>query len=311
MLDLYHKAYLREKKARVESERILESKNQSLYSAKQELIELTAQLMGHNRELIKSEKLAALGRLSAGVAHEIKNPLAYVKSNISLLEDTFTQQQAMLAEVVALSDEFFPIDLKNKISQSQSDEEQFELRDLIFDIYKGLSRIDEISSTLTGYSHKEKEQPSLVDVNDVLADAIKILYRQDEENDKIKFEVNSLPLVHGVEGQFSQIFLNLISNGFYAVKNVDNGLLKITTFFSDGGITVRIKDNGHGMDSATLDRAFDPFFTTKAVGEGTGLGLYIAYSTVEKIGGSIKVKSSLNDGTEFKIFIPINSDNTL
>ena len=299
----YYKAYLREKQARLEAETILEEKSRSLYLAKQELMEMNVELIGHSRELIKSEKLAALGRLSAGVAHEIKNPLAYIKSNIKFLEEFFLKQQKSLSDILSSSG-------KSKLDDAcdtvllQSDEEIEEIQDLIEDVHKGLDRIEEISSSLTAYSHKKKEQPGLVDINDVINDALKILEANEKSDTKINFQQGSLPLMHGVESEYSQIFLNLISNSFHAVKAKPTGAVNVATNFASGGVSVVISDNGEGMNKATLDKAFDPFFTTKDVGEGTGLGLYLAYTIVQKLNGTIKVKSRVGEGSHFDLFLP-------
>ena len=304
MKGAYYKAYLREKQARLEAESILEEKTRSLYLAKQELMEMNVELMGHNRELIKSEKLAALGRLSAGVAHEIKNPLAYINSNIKFLEEFIVNQQKTISGFMDLTGQNVSEDACDTV-MIQSDEDVEEIHDLIADVYKGLKRIEEISSSLTGYSHKKKEQQSLVDINDVVNDSLKILEANEKAGTKISFQQGSLPLIHGVESEYSQIFLNLIANSFHAVKEKPEGIVNIVTDFSSGRVGIVISDNGEGMDKATLDRAFDPFFTTKDVGEGTGLGLYVAYSIVQKLNGTIKVKSKSGEGSRFDLFFPI------
>jgi signal transduction histidine kinase len=299
----YHQAYLREKQARLEAEKILEHRTRSLYLAKQELVEMNAELMGHNRELIKSEKLAALGRLSAGVAHEIKNPLAYIISNIKFLEEFIENQQKTISNIMESSELGVSEDACDTVLL-HSDEEVDEIHDLITDVYKGLGRIDEISSSLTGYSHKKKEEVNLVNINSVINDTLKIMEANEKPDTKINFQQGDLPLMHGVENEYSQIFLNLISNSFHAVIKKSAGVVNIVTNTASGGVSVVISDNGEGMDKATIDRAFDPFFTTKGVGEGTGLGLYLAYTIVQKLNGTIKVKSKLGEGCCFSLFFP-------
>lgn len=304
MKGAYYKAFLREKEARLEAESVLEEKTRSLYLAKQQLIEVNAALLGHNRELIKSEKLAALGRLSAGVAHEIRNPLAYIQSNIGFVEEFILEQQNVISNLFKRLES--PADVVEDETLMICDEgEVHEIQDLIADVNKGLGRIEEISSSLTGYSHKNKEKQSLLDINEVVNDALKILESTKALDTKIKVDLGTLPLIHGSESEYSQIFLNLIANSLHAVKGVSVGLVSITTEFNSKGIAVVISDNGHGMSKATLDRAFDPFYTTKGVGEGTGLGLYLSHTIIEKQNGTIKVKSKLGEGTRFDLFFPI------
>lgn len=305
MKGAYYKAFLREKEARLDAESVLEEKTRSLYLAKQQLLEMNAALLGHNRELIKSEKLAALGRLSAGVAHEIRNPLAYIQSNIGLIEEFILDQQKIISNLTdRLEADFSGCDAQTVVI---CDEEVDEVQDLLSDVNKGLKRIEEISSSLTGYSHSSKDKQSLIDLNEIVIDVLKILDSNRALATTVTTDLGDIPLTHGAESEYSQIFLNLIANSFHAVKDVKDGIVSVTTQFTSRGIEVVIRDNGHGMDKATLDRAFDPFYTTKEVGEGTGLGLYLSYTLIQKLNGVIKVQSKVGEGTAFNLVFSIGS----
>lgn len=228
-----------------------------------------------------SHKLAAMGRLAAGVAHEINNPLSVIDQKAGLIED-----------LVDFSDEF---PHKDKISLS------------IIGIHDGIQRCKVITHRLLGFAHKMDTQIEFIQLNDLLLEVISFL-KKEALHHQIKLELQlsqELPKIESDIGQLQQIFLNIINNGIDAV-GLDGKIIIESKQIDEDYIQVTVSDSGTGIEPETLKHIFDPFFTTKATGEGTGLGLSITYGLVKRLGGAIHVDSAPDSGTTFKIILPLH-----
>lgn len=229
------------------------------------------------RELEHAHKLSSIGRLAAGVAHEINNPLAVINEKAGLMKDLVERAE--------------PFDKKEKFMEVTAS------------IQKSVERCKTITHRLLGFARRMEVQFELLDVNDVIREVLgflekEYLYRGIE----IRLELDeNLPQISSDLGQLQQVFLNILTNAFSAVE--DNGWVIIRTWVEDPEtLGVSIEDNGCGMSKETLDQIFEPFFTTKK-GYGTGLGLAITYGIVQKLGGRLKVESQEGEGTVFYVFL--------
>ncbi len=258
-------------------------------------------------QLIHSEKMASLGQLAAGIAHEINNPVGFVTSNIGILK-----------EYIQLFKEYFSLiqlflknpnnELKNKIKNYYEQQNyDFILNDtheLIDESVGGLKRVKDIVDNLKSFSRADDEKYEPFNINECIENVIKVAWNELKYHVTLKkiFE-KDLPKINGHEGQIGQVVMNILVNAAQSIKTEGN--VEIKTSQSVGKVLVEIKDNGDGMSESVKDRIFDPFFTTKAVNEGTGLGLSISYGIIEKHGGSISLQSEEGRGSSFTISLPV------
>jgi hypothetical protein len=307
-------------RAAQENERIIREQN-TLLEVKvaertSELNTALEDLKQAQTQLIESEKMASLGQLTAGIAHEINNPINFVTSNVSpLRRDIDMIFDAMtFMEDVALSDASADTK-KTQLDEYKEDLEfdylQTEIKHLLSGIYNGASRTAEIVKGLRIFSRLDEDDLKRADLNEGIESSMIILNNQ---LGKIKVTRNygDLPQVECYPGKLNQVFLNILSNGIYAVHKQfgekNGGEISITTTSDGTNVHISIKDNGIGIDEQTQKKIFDPFFTTKDVGEGTGLGMSIAYNTIKKHNGSIRVNSAPGQGAEFILTLPIHHD---
>ena len=249
--------------------------------------------------LLNSERMASLGTISAGIAHEINNPTAFVSSNIS----------TMKRYCETLSAFFGKIETESRF-ESISDEEKMEIhviiddcREVLEETTDGIRRIQRIVSDLKSFSHDKQEGFCPVNIQKCID--ISLNLNRNEIKYKIKvnrnFESNT-PEIIGSEPKLSQVFINLLINASHAIH--DKGEINITTTTRGDKVITTISDTGAGIDPAILDTIFEPFFTTKGVGKGTGLGLSISQDIIKRHKGSIRVSSQPGTGTTFTIELP-------
>lgn len=304
-------------KAAQENERIIREQNTLLeVRVKERTSELNTALEDLKQaqsQLIEQEKMASLGQLTAGIAHEINNPINFVTSNVSPLRRDIDMifNAIDFMEEVALSDTSAE-DKRSQLEEYKEEQEldylQTEIKHLLNGIYNGASRTAEIVKGLRIFSRLDEDDLKRADLNEGIDSSMIILNNQLGSIHVIK-EYGELPLVECYPGKLNQVFLNILSNGIYAVHKQfgenSGGEIKIITRAENDHVQIRFKDNGVGIDEETQRKIFDPFFTTKDVGEGTGLGMSIAYNTIKKHNGSVKISSSPGNGAEFIITLPV------
>jgi PAS domain S-box-containing protein len=241
--------------------------------------------------LIMSDRLAAVGELAAGIAHEINNPLAYVRSNLALL-------RIQWGEIVVGLDKAGGLD---GIAELLEDGEE-----MIDESLEGVDRVVAIVRDVRGLSHASGAEPEFADVNQLLDGVVRMASSQLRCRVDIRKRYGELPPLRCAPQQLQQVFLNLVMNA--AQASVDGGEIRIATGVESGAVVVRIEDDGCGIAHDVVGRIFDPFFTTKAVGEGTGLGLGIALEIIRGHGGEIGVDSTPDVGTTFRVHLPVHID---
>lgn len=304
-------------RAAQENERIIREQNILLeVRVKERTAELNTALEDLKQaqsQLIEQEKMASLGQLTAGIAHEINNPINFVTSNVSPLRRDIDMifNAIDFIEGVALSDASAD-DKRSQLDEYKEEQEldylQTEIRHLLNGIYNGASRTAEIVKGLRIFSRLDEDDLKRADLNEGIDSSMIILNNQLGGIQIIK-EYGDLPLVECYPGKLNQVFLNILSNGIYAVHkqfgDKSGGEIRITTSANHENVEISFKDNGIGIAEETQKKIFDPFFTTKDVGEGTGLGMSIAYNTIKKHNGSIRINSSPGNGAQFIITLPI------
>ncbi len=278
----------------------LERQNLELAARKAQLERLQAQLV-HN------EKMAGLGQLAAGIAHELNNPAGFIYGNMDLLKGYLGRLELVLSiyERVPLpAAEATGLNLTKK--EIGYDSLLPDLRSMITDCAEGAERIRDVVKNLRLFSRLDEAEFKRVDLHESIDATIRLLSRYyGAGRIRLIREYGALPLVNCYAGQLNQVWTNLLVNAAQAIEGA--GEVKISTKAEGESVLITISDSGCGIEPNELPKIFDPFFTTKAVGEGTGLGLSITYGIIERHGGTISVESVLGAGTKFCVSIPIDS----
>lgn len=285
----------------------------------EEIQQAYTDLKESQEQLIQSEKMASLGEMVAGVAHEINTPLGYVNSNISTIQLNLNDVNKSLSALDSIKKEILSTKRDNKKISSllmsalkshsaiQQDEIFDESQQLLDDSAHGLNEISQLVMSLKDFSRLDRQSTDEVDIHHSIENALKIATNHIRENNVVvKKEFSNLPHIVCMPSKLNQLFLNIITNASQAMK-LNGGELHIKTHFNDTHIAVAFTDQGIGMDEETVQKMFDPFFTSKPIGEGTGLGMSIAYKIVEAHKGKIQVKSKPNIGTTIAIQLPIQA----
>lgn len=309
-----------EENARIISEQnvILETKvnerTVELSQTNNELTNTLKELKEAEAQLVESEKMASLGQLTAGIAHEINNPINFVTSNVRPLRRDIEMIIEMLGRVEEISlDASMDTDAKKRNIDTLKEDMDFdylkeEITYLLNGITDGSNRTAEIVKGLRIFSRLDEDDLKMADINEGLDSTLVIVRNTLGSNIDIVKEYGNIPIIECYPGKLNQVFLNIITNGLQAInekfKEEKGGALVIKTQAVEGGVKIIIKDNGMGMDEATKKKVFEPFFTTKPVGEGTGLGMSIVYNTINKHNGKIEFDSVKGEGTEFIITLP-------
>ena len=314
-------------KALQENERIIREQNvllehkvqertEALEVTNQNLTDVLFNLKEAQSQLVDAEKMAGLGQLTAGIAHEINNPINFVTSNIKPLELDINE----LNEVITMYEN---VDPKGDVDQQLLAIDAFkrridinfvrdEIKSLLAGIGDGARRTAEIIRSLKNFSRLDESDTKPVDLNEGLDSTLVLIRSTFPSNLKIIKDYTAIPLVECLPGKINQVFMNLITNAVQAIKskaepNAEE-FLHVKTWQEEQHVKISIKDSGTGMPEEVKQKIFEPFFTTKDVGEGTGLGLSIVFRIVENHQGNIDVLTKINQGTEFIITLPLNSN---
>jgi len=246
------------------------------------------------QQSIQNDRLAAMGVLAAGIAHEINNPTAYVLANLDFLRQWWDELERHLASLPAL-----PAPLQEGLTEA---------RHVLADCLDGCSRINDIVRGMRHLSHQgHSEELTVLDVHSILDSVLHISQGELKHTARLaKDYAPELPLILGNEGRLGQVFLNLIVNAVHAMRpgTPRDNTLRVRTQPDGAQVRIDITDTGHGIPPEALPHIFDPFFTTKPAGVGTGLGLSISHAIVQKMGGELQVKSLVGQGTTFSLLLP-------
>jgi two-component system cell cycle sensor histidine kinase/response regulator CckA len=238
------------------------------------------------RQLVFADRMASVGTLAAGVAHEINNPLAYVMTNINLIAEGLASNRTLSLEDVA------------------------ELREMAAEAQLGAERIRKIVRGLKTFSRSEEERRVVLEVQPLLELSINMAYNEIRHRARLVKDYGKIPPVDADEARLGQVFINLLVNAVQALPEPDgasNEIRVLTSTDPAGRAVIEIRDNGRGIPAEIIGRVFDPFFTTKPVGIGTGLGLSICHTIVHGMGGEITVTSPHGGGTTFRVVLPAAS----
>ena len=292
---------------------ITERKQAELLLQKQykELQQANNELKDAQDQLLQSEKMASIGQLAAGVAHEINNPVGYVSSNINALKG-YIDDLLELQEQYEKQESLLP-DSESKqtlLKFKQKLDIEFlkdDLDDLIKESLEGVSRVKKIVQDLKDFSHVDEATWEMADLHQGLDSTLNIVHNELKYKAEVIKEYGDIPKINCLPSQLNQIFMNLLVNAGHAIK--DKGRIFIRSgYLDDDQVWIEIEDTGSGIDTEHLKKIFEPFFTTKEVGKGTGLGLSLAYGIIKKHHGDIQVRSEVGKGTCFRITLPIQQD---
>ena len=288
----------------------LREANFNLGAINEELQATVEDLKATQEQLVQSEKMASLGQLTAGIAHEINNPINFVTANIQPLKEDLQDILRVLGrydEVVrekGLSDEF--VDVEELKREAQIDYTLQEVNDLLRGIEDGAMRTSEIVKGLRNFSRLDQNVYRKANLNDSLESTLTLLHSSYKNRIEIVKEFGDLQEVDCYPGKINQVLMNILSNAIQAIP--EQGKIFIKTTQLKDCVKISIRDTGTGMSDDVRKRIFDPFFTTKDVGKGTGLGLSISFGIIQKHSGDIEVFSEVGKGTEFLITIPISQE---
>jgi len=239
--------------------------------------------------LLTSGRLAAVGELAAGIAHELNNPIAYVRANLSLLrEHVDTLRKHMPEDAAALAPVFA------------------EAEEIVDESLEGMDRAAGIVRDVREFSHAGSGERRSADLRDLVQQSVRVARLQLSSRAEVELSLDGLPPVECEPQRLKQVFLNLLVNAAQALRD-GAGRIRVRGAASDGGVLLTFQDDGCGIAPEHLERIFDPFFTTKPVGIGTGLGLAIAYRIIEEHGGRISVSSAPGAGAEFRLWLPVGA----
>jgi len=278
-------------------------------------------------QLIQSEKLASIGQLAAGIAHEINNPLGFIHSNLDVLSSYIDGLKKMHRANEQLTTSISKVEKKpskelieqldKHLSLKEALDIDYILNDmpeLISEALKGSARVKEIVADLKDYSHMSQQSSAFEDINHLIEQAINISNNETKYHIDIIKNFQQLPEVECWRGKFTQVILNLLLNANQAIDKASknnpefsDGQIRIGTYFDQNAnqVVIEMKDNGYGIAPQDIEKIFDPFFTTKEIGTGTGLGLHISHSIISSHGGLITAASTLGEGTTFTINLPL------
>ncbi|MEW6313820.1 MAG: PAS domain S-box protein [Pseudomonadota bacterium] len=283
-----------------------------LKQANEKLKQTNEKLEQAQNQLMQSEKMASVGQLAAGVAHEINNPIGYVYSNLGSLEkylnemfgllNTYEQAEASIADAA----------MAERVRQEKQKADLEFLREdmglLMRESKEGITRVKKIVQDLKDFSHVDQDEEwKMEDLHKGLDTTLSIVHNDLKYKARVVKEYGDVPEIECIMSQLNQVFMNMLVNAGHAIEDhgKEQGVIALRTGCQGNEVWVAISDTGKGIAPENLKRIFDPFFTTKPVGKGTGLGLSLSYGIVQKHHGRIEVESEVGKGTTFKVILPI------
>ena len=268
------------------------------------------ELKATHSQLLQQEKMASIGQLAAGVAHEINNPMGFISSNLGTMEKYLERLAGFLAQQSAGVQQAAPEGLKKELADARRrykvDYVLEDARSLLAESREGAERVRTIVQNLKSFSRLDEAQESWVDLNDCLESTIAIAWNEIKYKATLTRDFGELPAVKCLAQQLNQVFLNILVNAAHAIEQF--GEIAVRTRCEGEEVVIAIHDTGSGIPAEIMSRIFEPFFTTKEVGKGTGLGLSISYDIIKKHNGSIEVESAPETGTTFTIKLPVGGD---
>ena len=305
-------AALRESRDRLEEgvrERTaeLQAANASLQAEKQHQQGLIKKLEEAQNQLLQSEKMASMGQLAAGVAHEINNPIGFVNSNLGTLEryvDSLLRLLDAYEKLEPALDENMLQDLRLLKKEIDTAYLRQDISDLLAESLDGMQRVKRIVQDLKDFSHVDRGERELADLEKGLESTLNVVWNELKYKTKVIKEYAHPPAIECLPSQLNQVFMNLLINAAHSIET--SGEITLRTGSDQEHVWVEVEDTGSGIPAENLSRIFEPFFTTKPVGKGTGLGLSLSYGIVKKHHGKIEVTSELGKGTKFRVILPRN-----
>ena len=286
------------------------------------LNEALSNLKNMQSQLVQTEKMASIGQLAAGVAHEINNPTGFISSNLNVLAGYDMDIGSLIEQYRALVS-----DLRSGTSASAGEgrssisellariaeiEKEIDIDFILDDIMNlvgeckdGTERIKKIVLALKDFAHPGEDKMCVADINKGIESTLNVVWNELKYKAVVTKNYGDLPLVECYSQQLNQVFMNILVNAAQAIEK--QGEIRISTQKIDGSVEIKISDTGAGIPEENLSKIFDPFFTTKEVGKGTGLGMNVAYNIIKKHNGTIDVDSAVGKGTTFTIRIPATS----
>ncbi|MBU0768102.1 MAG: GHKL domain-containing protein [Proteobacteria bacterium] len=292
----------------------------ALRSSKNKLEQTLTKLAETQTYMIQSEKMASIGQLAAGVAHEINNPTGFVSSNLKTLSDYIQDISSLSKEYRKLISELKKDrdggghhEISGQVKRIETLEEEVDFDFVLKDVFElideskeGTERIKKIVQDLKDFAHPGEDKPKFADINQNMDSTVNVVWNELKYKADVTKDYGDLPQIQCYPQLLNQVFVNLLVNAAQAID--DRGEIRIKTRADNGYVEIRISDTGTGIPKENLPKIFDPFYTTKDVGKGTGLGLNVAYNIIKKHHGKIDVESEVSKGTTFTIRIPITED---
>ena len=289
-----------------------------------ELQDTLKQLKNSQLQLIRSEKMATLGQMVAGVAHEVNTPLSYVQNNLEIIGQLTEQYEELIEQVQNLKAglesadgqtadandaqiEQLLSDIISAANEIEEDDLTSELKELIKDSLFGVEQITEMVLNLRNFARLDESKVKSIDLRECIEASLKIAGNSIKHHEVVT-ELTPTPEIKCSPSQINQVLVNLLNNAAQAMDDSTEGKITISTHADAEFVYIDISDNGKGMNEATLSQLFEPFFTTKAAGEGTGLGMAISKQIMEQHNGDIVATSTEGVGTQFRLSLPIKND---
>ena len=311
----YKKAYERQQKARERAEGLLEIRSRELFDTNESLSKAFDDLKNHKEHLVQQEKLASIGLLAAGVAHDINNPIGFIRSNLETLEKYLESIRLILSAYAQLSGQLTQAAVTAELSDSlerinlliKDRELDFISEDAVSCIKESLSgtkRVEDIVRNLKDFSRTDKDERLSLNINQVIDDSINLVWNEIKYKCTVKKSYGDLPDIYACAGQLNQVLINVLMNSMQAMGT--SGEIEIRTSADSEYVHIDIIDDGPGFPEQDIFNLFDPFFTTKGIKEGTGLGLYISHGLVLKHRGKIVAANEADRGARITISLPID-----